>query len=61
MQSIQKNYLVLIKTYRFYQKEKKNRKSRKTSLYYRRQRKIHHSHKSFKTSTKPWINTNECT
>ena len=39
--------------------EKKNRKSR-TCLWYRRQRKIHHSHKSFKTSTKSWINTKRC-
>ena len=33
------------------------RKSRKIRLQYRRQRKICHSHKSFKTSTKSWINT----
>ena len=33
------------------------KKNRKTCLYYRRQRKIRHSHKSFKTSTKSWFNT----
>ena len=42
----------------FLPERKKNRKSRKTCLQYRRQRKIRHSHKSFKTSTKSWINTN---
>ena len=33
------------------------RKSRKTCLWYRRKGKIPHSYKSFKTSTKSWINT----
>ena len=56
MQSIQKNYLVLIKSYHFNQKKKKIRTSRKTRLQYRRQRKIGHSHKSFKAGTKSWIN-----
>ena len=55
-----KNYLVLIKTYRFYQKEK-IRKIRKSCLQYRRQRKIRHSYEGFKTGTKSWINTKKCT
>ena len=50
----QNNYLVLIKNYHFYQKEK-IRKSRKTCLQYRRRRKICHTHKSFKTSIKSWV------
>ena len=37
--------------------EKKIRESRKTCFWHRRQRKIHHSNKSFKTSTRSWINT----
>ena len=41
--------------------EKKNRKSRKTCLWYRRQRNIRHSNKGFKTSTKSWINTKKST
>ena len=41
--------------------EKKKRKSRKTCFQYRRQRKIRHSYKSFKTSTKSWINTKKST
>ena len=41
-------------------RKKKIRKSRKTCLQYRRQRKIRHSHKSFKTSTKSRINTKRC-
>ena len=51
--------VVLIKIYHFYRKEK-NTKSRKTCLWYRTQRKLRHSQKSFKTSTKSWINTKIC-
>ena len=56
-----KNYLVLIKIYHFLPERKKNRKSGKTCLQYRRQRKLRHSNKSFKTSTKPRINTKKST
>ena len=45
----------------FLPERKKIRKSRKPCLWYRRQRKICHSHKSFKTSTKSWINTKKGT
>ena len=48
MQSIQKNYLILIKITVFTRK-KKNRKSRKTCLQYRGKEK-YVIHKSFKTS-----------
>ena len=41
----------------FFTRKKKIRKSRKTCLWCRRQRKICHSHKSFKTGTNSWINT----
>ena len=58
--SIQKLYLVLMRIYHFYQKEK-NWKSRKIYLQYRRQRKICYSHKSFKTSTKSWFKTTKGT
>ena len=33
------------------------KKLEKVEKLYRRQRKIRHSHKSFKASTKSWINT----
>ena len=49
-----KNHGVLIKNYHFTRK-KKIRKSRRTCLRYRRQRKICHAHKSFKASIKSWI------
>ena len=39
----------------FLSERKKLEKSRKTCLQYRRQRKICHAHKSFKTSIKSWI------
>ena len=45
----------------FLLERKKNRKSRKPCLWYKRQRKIRHSHKSFKTSTKLWTNTKKST
>ena len=51
MQSIRKLYLILMRIYHFYEKEKK-RKSRKTYLWYR---KTCYSHKSFTTSTKSWF------
>ena len=54
-----KNYLALIFT--IFTIKKKIRKSRKACLCYRRQRKIRHSHKSFKTSNKSWINTKRST
>ena len=46
-----KKLWVYIKTYHFYQKEE-NQKKQKTCLQYRRQRKICHGHRSFKTSIK---------
>ena len=49
IQSTQNNYLVFIKNYHFYQKEKKQKKQ-KNYLQYREQRKICHTHNSFKTS-----------
>ena len=49
------------KIFTIFTRKKKNRKSRKTCLWYKRQIKICHSHKSFKTSTKPWINTKKST
>ena len=45
----------------FLPERKKNWKSRKTCLLFKRQRKIRHSHESFKTSTKSWINTKKST
>ena len=54
MQSIRRRYLIPIKIYHFYQKEKKLEEL-KTYLQYRRQRKICYPHKSFKTSAKSWF------
>ena len=45
----------------FLPERKKIRKNRKPCLGHRRQRKICHSHKSLKTSTKSWINTKKGT
>ena len=45
----------------FLPERKKLEKVEKLVCIYRRQRKICHSHKSFKTSTKSWINTKRCT
>ena len=48
MQSIQKNYLVLIKTYHFYQKEKNQKKQKNLFVVQKTKKKICHSHESFK-------------
>ena len=45
----------------FLAERKKVEKVKKTYLYYRRQRKICYSHKSFKTSTKSWLKTKKGT
>ena len=55
-----KSYLIFIRIYHSYQKEK-IRKSRRACLWYRRQKEICCSHKSFKTSAKSRINTKKST
>ena len=57
MQSIQKRYLIVIKIYHFYPKEKRLKKSKSLLVEYRRQRKIYYSNKSFKRSTKSQLKT----
>ena len=51
----------LHKDFLFLPERKKFRKSQKTSLWYRRLKKICCSHKSFKTSTKSWIDFKKST
>ena len=50
-----KNYMNLILTYHFYQKERKFKKLKNLLLIYMIKW-ICHSHKKFKTSINPWIN-----
>ena len=49
-----------MKIYHFYQK-KQNKKSKKACLWFRRQKEICYSHKSFKIITKSWFKTKKCT
>ena len=49
-----------MKIYHFYQKEQ-NKKSKKACLWFRRQKEICYSHKSFKIITKSWFKTKKCT
>ena len=55
---IRKNYLYnLHKDLPFLPERKKVERVKKTYLRHRRQEKICYSHKTFKTSIKPWVKT----